>query len=187
MKSFDVLVDCDDVTWDLVTPWIARINSTYGLSLKKEDITAWDMTKFVPSSVGKAVYDLLDDTIYKEVCLNDGVIEALREIREYGHKIFFVTSGFNFKKADLLVSIPGLSLTPQKNVLWADDIIFCRNKAMIRGHVIIDDRPQNLLDHCIKILFNQPWNLNLTPPENCVRVSSWKEIAQLFYDFSGRG
>lgn len=58
-------------------------------------------------------------------------------------------------------------------------IVFCGDKAVIKGDIMIDDHPKNL-DFFTgrKILFTQPHNIHLSN-EDYERVDSWKQILNI--------
>lgn len=58
-------------------------------------------------------------------------------------------------------------------------IVFCGDKAVIKGDIMIDDHPKNL-DFFTgrKILFTQPHNIHLSN-EDYERVDSWKQIFKI--------
>lgn len=177
-----ILIDCDDVIWDLITPWLEKYNHTYNDTLTVSQITDWDITKFVKPECGRKIYNLLDNYIYDSVIEIPHAKETIDWLRTKGHNIFFVTSGFHFRKAAFLVK-HGFSLA--KHTLYADDIIFCRDKSMINGDAIIDDRMKNLTGHRIKLLYQRPWNKSEPPTHGIIQVCNWLEIQHVFYDIAG--
>lgn len=59
-------------------------------------------------------------------------------------------------------------------------IVFCGDKSLIKGDVMIDDHPKNLdFFEGKKILFTQPHNIFINNPDYR-RVKNWEEIIDLF-------
>jgi len=55
-------------------------------------------------------------------------------------------------------------------------IVFCGDKSVVRGDIMIDDHPKNLdIFPGRKILYTQPHNI-LLPMENCTRVENWQQL-----------
>jgi 5'(3')-deoxyribonucleotidase len=66
-------------------------------------------------------------------------------------------------------------------------IIFCLDKGIINGHVLIDDVFENFNGFSgVKVLFERPWNQHITPARlsdtndpQCVKTGNWDNIIDI--------
>jgi 5'-nucleotidase len=148
-----VAVDVDDVIADSVPELLRRYNADYNDSLKPEDITAWDLTKFVKPECGTEIYKYFDEPdFYSRVFPIDGAVRGVT-LLQMNHRVVFVTAplaGSSAKKRWL--EKLGL-LNNDRNYVESKD------KSLIFADVLIDDGIHNLMGfRGDRIIYNQPWN-----------------------------
>lgn len=149
-----IAFDIDDVLADLVPAWLAKYNADYQDTLKRQDITAWDITQFVKPACGTKIYDYLSEDLYDNVQPLPGALDAVRLARKCG-KVIFVTSchpshmGRKFR----WLNNHGFNVTKE-------EYVECSDKSLILADIMIDDNPVNLegFHGKEKILYDQPWN-----------------------------
>lgn len=174
MEHLTILVDMDDTIECLSEAWVDYLNTRYGTTVKHEDITEWNVSKFFPELSKEQVYDvLLEDEFWNFVRPMEGASEYLQRLINDGHKVFIVTSShYKTMKAKmenvLFKYFPFLS--------W-DDVIVTSHKNLIKGDVIVDDGPHNLEDgQRYKLLFDAPHNRTYDAGCNgMTRVRNWEE------------
>jgi 5'-nucleotidase len=169
----DIIVDIDDTIADLLTVWLSRYNADYNDHLTRDDITAWDMTKFVKPECGVKIYDYLkDEHIYDEIEPIPGALMGVTKLRGMGHHILFVTANIHREKWEWLKRHGFLSKT------WtSQDYICCYDKHLIKADAIIDDKPETI-DRFpgLAILFDRPHN----QVYNALwRAHNWDEVIEL--------
>jgi 5'-nucleotidase len=169
----DIIVDIDDTIADLLTVWLSRYNADYHDTLTRDDVTAWDMTKFVKPECGVKIYDYLkDEHIYDEVEPIPGALMGVTRLRGMGHHILFVTANIHREKWEWLKRHGFLPKT------WtSQDYICCYDKHLIKADAIIDDKPETI-DRFpgLAILFDRPHN----QVYNALwRAHSWGEVIEL--------
>lgn len=166
-----ILVDVDGVVADLCTNWLAFYNRDYNDSVQLEQITEWDIHKFLKPECGTKMYEYLKDpSIYDEVKPIPGAQEAIEYLRIHGEKIAYLTSGFFTSKAEWLHRHGFLLGSWQ----FAKDIVVASDKSLIHGDVLIDDGLHNITDPERSILFDQPWNQEA--PAEYRRAHSWQDV-----------
>jgi len=173
MKKFTILVDMDDVLWNLITPWVTTINEMYGTDVSEDCITDWKIAKFFPMLTPEQVYSPLFAEGFwdKMQPVADGQW-FIRQLLEDGHRVKIVTATFSdnvpVKMRRFLELYPMLS--------WAD-VTVTSDKQSIKGDIMVDDAPHNLENGDYhKILVNKPHNIHYDAVKNgTVRVSSLKE------------
>jgi 5'(3')-deoxyribonucleotidase len=151
-----VLIDVDDSIIDLVTPWLDGYNNEFNDTLTIEDITDWDITKFVKKECGNYIYNFLNQGIYSRTRLFRGVKEGLEYLRSFADVKFATTSTeFTMGAKFALLKRNGIV----ENV---KDYIEIGDKSILRCDYIIDDNFDNIMSQnnhgTIAILFDRPWN-----------------------------
>lgn len=148
-----ILFDVDGVLANLHVAWLKRYNLEYHDRLAVKDIIKWDIHELVKPECGTKVYDYLDYTIYDEVSPIRGAREAVQYARQWS-RVIFVTTPCNNHGGAKLVWLNKHGFEVDKK-----DYIECHDKSLIRGDVLIDDYPNNLLGFVgLPILFDRPWN-----------------------------
>ncbi len=66
-----------------------------------------------------------------------------------------------------------------------EHIIITNNKQLVRGDILIDDGPHNLVGgEYFKILFDRPHNRNYDDAANgMLRLHTWQEIDSVIHDY----
>lgn len=155
MKKLTILFDADDTVENLSDCWIAMLNERYGTSVTPEDVHGWDISLAFPTLTKEQVFGVLhDDELWRRITPIPGSVEVLQKLYDEGHQLYMVTASSyhtcKTKVERLLELFPFLD--------W-EHIIFACNKQMVRGDVLIDDAPHNLVGgEYAKILFDRPHN-----------------------------
>lgn len=173
-----ILVDMDDVLENLSEAWIACLNEEYGLHVDYRDARDWKMELSFPELTPAQIYaPLYSDEFWHTVRPIPGAAEALEKLMEDGHEIYVVT-------ASNYVTIK----TKMEEVLFKyypfldwRNVIVAFNKQMIRGDVLIDDAPHNLIGgDYIKILLDAPHNRRFDAESNGMfRAKDWADVIRI--------
>jgi 5'(3')-deoxyribonucleotidase len=149
-----VLLDCDGVLADFLTPAFAILNRLSGLNRKMDELKEWDIF-----SLFSRTYE---DQFYQECsqpgfCVGLQVLPGMVEFVEKLHEIanvYVVTSSMNVK-------IKGPEKRPAWHKTWAHErehwleehfgilpkrVIHTSEKYVCIGDVLIDDKPQNIVE-----------------------------------------
>jgi 5'-nucleotidase len=137
-----ILCDMDGVVADLLAHWLAVYNYEFRRNVRVSDITDWDTGKCVPD--GAAVYPIIERPgFFGELPVMPGAVEGLEALLARGHDVFLVSAGAGWALSD-------------KSHWVAKHMPFMRNrmlltngktpKGLVRGDVLIDDGPHNLID-----------------------------------------
>lgn len=174
-----ILLDVDGPVADLHEAWIKLHNRDTGDTMKAEDVTAWDISRFVGKGIPRdSIYDQLKrHDLYDYVKPTLGAVSGVRLLRELGHVIYLTSSTPEtaipkiewLKKYGFLVN-PGHRSTPE--------VMTGYNKQMVYGDVFIDDRAENLLEHWFaeKILFAMPHNVDDREPLGESVAYAWSQV-----------
>ena len=163
MKQLTVMVDMDDTIEDLLEAWVSYLNDVYGTSVKKDDVTQWDISRSFPMLSKEQVYSpLYCNAFWREVKPIDGA------------SVLIVTSSayetIKVKMQEVLFRyFPFLS--------W-DDVIITTHKQLINGDVLVDDGVHNLEGGSYaKILVDSPHNRQYDAEANgMLRLNNWEDI-----------
>lgn len=137
-----VLCDIDCVVADLLGPWLSAYNSEYAQDISIKDVSSWDLGKCVPD--GDDVYKIIRRPgFFASLPLLDGAAEGLEKLL-CRHEVYLVSAAYSAsafsEKFDWV----------RKHLPFMKDRVFLTDgktpKGLIRGDVLIDDGPHNLID-----------------------------------------
>lgn len=173
-----ILIDMDDVLENLSFAWVEWLNNEYGTEVEWNSTRDWDMSKSFPDLTPAQIYSpLYDDDFWQTVKPIDGAADVLKKLIDDGHQLYVVTTSnyttLKTKMDDVLFKFyPFLD--------W-NNVIVTANKQMIRGDVLIDDGPHNLMGgEYKKILMDAPHNRDFKEWFYGInRVHSWEEVYTL--------
>lgn len=172
-----ILIDFDDVLNNLCETWIQILNEKHNLLVKHTDIKEWDMTKAFPTLTTDELYaPLFTKELWGRIKPNNDAKEYLIKFINEGHKVYIVTAAHPYT-----ISMKYNFIQKFYPFIDSKQIITTCNKQMIKGDVLIDDAPHNLIGgDYIGILFSQPHNqsFDVQKHSNIIRVNSWNEIEQ---------
>lgn len=174
MKRLTILFDADDVVEDCTRTWVSLINERYGTNTRYEELRDWDVSLGFPTLTREQVYAIVaEDDIWHRISPLPGCKRILQKLYDQGHELYMVTAT-DYRSCRTKVEVL-LDMFPFLN--W-QHIILAHNKQMIRGDILIDDGPHNLVGgHYNKLLFDQPHNRDFDEKaEGIRRVYSWEEI-----------
>ncbi|WP_144795719.1 5' nucleotidase, NT5C type [Microbacterium paludicola] len=172
-----VLVDMDDV----VAQWAEGYDSLldeHGEAAaaipRHADRLHWDL-RTGRSGVEKKIIEkvMREPGFYRFLRAVPGARTALRQIRDAGHDIRFVSAPYISNPTCASDKIAWIER--HYGARWAQRVILTTDKTLVRGDVLIDDRPditgavEPVWEH---VVFTQPYNAHITDRR---RMSSWSE------------
>lgn len=176
MKKFTILFDADDTVEDLLGPWLSILNKTYDASIVPEDVTDWNVASFFPQLTKEQVFaPLYDKHFWSLIEPIGGSVRNLQKLLADGHDLYMVTAS-NYQTCAAKVE----RLLEIFQFLDWNHIILASNKQMVKGDILVDDGPHNLVGgEYMKFLFDRPHNRSFKENEHGIkRVYTWDE----FYD-----
>jgi 5'(3')-deoxyribonucleotidase len=171
-----ICVDIDDVCADFVPYWISLYNFDANDCLQFNDITEWNVTKFVKRRYKKKIFDYLSiPNLYDNVKPIPGALKYT-DLLKNDFRLVYVTFRGNFKlsgKKFEWLNNNGFDVDEK-------DYIETNDKSLVNGHYMIDDNFDNISKFSgIGVLYDAPWNKQSTQFDYHRRVFNWKE----FYTF----
>ena len=170
-----ILIDMDDTIEQLLQAWVERCNKKYGYQTAYEDIHDWNVAKAYPGLTREQVYGITyEPGFWGSVEPIPGAADALLRLMEKGHELFIVTAT---EYEHLYEKMHDLLFRYFPFLTW-NQVIVTSRKQMIRGDVLIDDGPHNLIGgEYIKLLYDAPHNREFDAEGNgMIRVHNWMEI-----------
>ncbi len=174
MKPLTILFDADDTVENLCDCWIALLNERYGTSVKIEDVTDWNITLAFPTLTKEQIFGVLnEDELFHRLERVPDSLEVLQTLYNEGHQLYMVTAtGYQTCKTKMeriLELFPFLD--------W-DHVIITANKQLVKGDILIDDNPHNLVGgEYIPILFDRPHNHSFdNKAHGIARAQTWEEV-----------
>lgn len=169
--TFKIGVDVDDVLLDTLPTWLDFFNNATNCNIKPNDITDWDITKFVPDEYKNDIYKpLFDPEMWKQVKPIKDSQKYLKEINDLNNVELYIVSATNpfvpKEKWEMFFKYFPFIDTKQ--------LVTTYNKQLLRLFTLIDDKTDNLDDG--DILFNRPHNKYDKYP---IRTDSWLEIRNI--------
>lgn len=202
LKAFNktpILIDVDLTFVDSGWPWLDWMEVVYQMKadvdlmnndFQETGLFNYNLSKYFPTRCKTAIdpYDFWEDPhLYDKLVPNPGAVEAIKRLHEAGYPIRFVSyckkGHFSSKVRFLKRNCPFLDLDggTDGSGFWAT-----KNKAGVKGGVIIDDRHQFLNqfeDDVIKIKFQTQFSQDELPRTKYDLVSDcWPEIADFIID-----
>ena len=179
-KSINELVICsdfDDTINELLPAWLKWLNEHHNLSVRYEDVTGWDMTKFFPTLTPNQIYEPLHlQTFWETVPMKTDAEYYIKKLINEGVKFYIATNTshktlYHKMESCLLPNLPFLNKS----------VITIVNKQLLKCDIMIDDGIFNLEGgDYIKVLMDAPHNRNSNNVED-FRVTNWKEIYDLVH------
>ena len=172
-----ILIDIDDVLTYFVPAWVKWLDDKYGLDVKYEDITEWEVAKFFPTLTPKQIFAPLGTREFCEsVQVRPDAVEYVKKLYDMGYQIYLCTATnyHNIKdKYEIII---------KQHFPYIDwqHVIVTSKKQMIRGDYLIDDCIDNLIGgEYIPICMAAPHNEFLGDHH---RFNNWKDIYDLIIE-----
>jgi len=188
-----ILIDLDSTFVDTLTSWVKHLNARFvNLDLTVDDINEWDFTsipKLAHISSHK-IFNILQEpgfTISLKPMRH--AVQVVQRLLAKGNDIYFVTARKG--KNHMMETFPWI-----KDYLpnfHKDRIIFCSHKHLIRGDVLVDDRPSTMIEYRIwnpnALVLGIEYEYNKTLKLQHIPLvkrdkNSWLEIEKLINNFT---
>jgi 5'-nucleotidase len=166
-----ILIDMDSVICDLMSEWHRRYNEDFQDNLSVENLMCWRSEDYVKSECGEKIYEYLDQPgIFLHLKPLPYAIEVLERL-SLNYDVLIVTSSRTYAYTEKEQWVEKYLPFIGKN-----NLIFSHRKEMIRGDLLFDDAPHNLIAFKntgrTAIAMNYPYNASIDVP----RVNNWLEF-----------
>lgn len=176
--SKTILIDIDDTIENLCETWVDWLNKQYGTSVKYNEITKWDISKFFSNLTKEQVFEpLYNPKLWDYVQPKPGAVEYVKKLIDEGYNVYLCTS------TDYRNVRPKYEGVIQKYfpyIKWSQ-VIIASHKQMIKADFLIDDGIHNLENgDYIKILMTAPHNKDYDAEGNGMyRADNWENVYKI--------
>ena len=92
-SDITILIDIDDTIEDLLAAWCKWLNDLYGLNVKPDEVTDWDVAKFFPTLTKEQVFEPLHtDHFWKTVEPKDEAVKYVKQLIDDGFNVYLCTT-----------------------------------------------------------------------------------------------
>lgn len=172
-SEFVILLDMDDVLINLKKHWVDALNKQYNRNINYDDIKSWNLLDYYTNITEEQLYAPLEDVrFWSTVTAKEGAQEAVEWLIKKGYSVYILTAAhpnsMPFRFALIEKMFP---------LIDSKHIITCHNKSMVKGDILIDDNPLNLIGGEYKpILMNASHNESFDNRQyNIPRFNGWSE------------
>ncbi len=168
-----LLIDMDSVICDLMSEWHRRYNHDYDDNLSVEKLECWRSEDYVKNECGDKIYEYLDQPgLFLQLKPLPHAIEVLERLSSM-YDVMIVTSSRTYAYTEKEQWVEKhLPFIGKRN------LIFSHRKEMIRGDLLFDDAPHNLIafknSGRMAIAMNYRYNQYVDVP----RVNNWLEFEE---------
>lgn len=170
-----ILIDMDDVMADAVGQFINWYERDFGIAYTKEQLAGTRLRDVVPKEHESYVIAYPHTKgFFQDLPVIENSIEVISELNDK-YEVYIASAAMEFE-----YSLP-------EKFIWLDKYfpfihwkrrIFCGDKSVLKGDVLIDDHDFNLSVFTGRpIIFSASHNLNIQKYE---RLNNWLEAKQLF-------
>lgn len=161
-------VDVDDVVLNLMDNWLSIYNHDFNDNLKKEQVTDWDVSRFVHPLAKTRIYEYLENgLIFSNSKPVEGALNGIHILKSLGYRIIYITAT---NPSDIKFEW----LSRNGFIDESDDFVVAKDKSLIRASMLIDDNYDNVSSFLgIGVLMNQPWNAKFRWSR---RIDNWDDF-----------
>ncbi len=195
-KKLKIAVDCDEVLRCTVQGMLNLYNKNFNKSMKKEDVTTFDVAitfSDIPEKTGLRAADWLFGTHSRELFFENaksfpGADWAIEELKKYGDVMILSSQKTYENKRDTLDFL-------HREGFDTRNVCFLNDKSIVDCDIMIDDNPDYFKDCKAKVcvLITAPYNKDLdlkTISDSCncekvLRFDSLFSFAKYFRQVNG--
>ena len=147
-----IFVDMDSTLNDFVKGYVDYYNEIFNknISIANKDLKQYEISKNIEGIAEEEAVEIRQiifstEGFWLSIPPQKNAIKAMKEIVDLGHDVYILTAPWKYS----------INCYPEK-IQWVrnhkpwfdlDKVIFCRDKYLIHGDIIIDDNPHYLRNH----------------------------------------
>lgn len=139
-----IIMDVDGPVADLYPAWFQAVEDRTGFRANPmdRDWQVWDAAALFPAEHHDVLFQCLGDpNLYEHVRPVPGSLEGIRKLQSH-HRVVFCTSVHNGHAGAKLRWLVRHGFL--ESVRHCPEYVECSDKGLIRGDIMVDDRPKNL-------------------------------------------
>lgn len=178
-----ILVDMDGVTTDWGTGYNEVLDSFGPVAdniPRHKDQKTFNMHEGLSFKETRLVDEAMATMDYYGLAPIEGAVDALHSMLDYGHDVMICTSPWLPNKDCIRHKIDWLDKHLGHG--WAERVIVTKDKTMVHGDWLIDDKPSitgRKDPTWYQVVFTQPYNINVN---TSLRLNGWAEWDNEDYD-----
>jgi 5'-nucleotidase len=174
-----ILVDMDSVLADFEAAFEEKCRLTHPdfEFIVHEERTTFYLADSYPPELRTMIVDIYKQpTFFHDMPVIPGGVEAVREMADLGWQVFVCTHPFYINEHNFAGKYYWAETHIGKG--WGERVIFASDKTMIRGNILIDDKPeisgvnQPEWEH---IIFDRAYNRHVNGKRR-LTWSNWREV-----------
>ncbi len=172
-----ILLDCDGVLSDFITPALRVVELLTGKQYAHDDVTDWDLDVLVPEGQRETFWEACSAPGFaRNMQPYPGAVAAVEALRTR-HNVFVVTAYMHSSKTWVHDRDAWLH---HYFGFMQRDIVHTKAKHLIAGDVFVDDKPSNVrewqMEHTdgIGLIFDRPHNRDAVG----TRVFDWIDVCE---------
>lgn len=174
-RKLTILIDLDDTLENLCEVWTDVINEQFGTHVVAKDIRTWDVGRVFAGVDREDIFaQLLKKELWERVRPLPGAVKCVEKLINDGHDVYIVTASH---PSSVGTKLDTFLFKYFPFIDW-DHVIIASNKQMIRGDVMVDDAPHNLIGgKYYRILKTAYHNMDYNAKAHgMVRFDNWEDI-----------
>jgi len=179
MTNMRILVDMDGVIADFDGEFLKRWRERHPekFFVPMEERTIFYVKEQYPEELRPLVMEiLLEPAFFRDMMPVDGAKEALLEMDAMGLEVFICTSPFSTYQNCVREKYEWVENTLGSK--WINRIILTKDKTLIKGDLLIDDKPQitgvESVPSWEHIIFDRPYNREVD--KRRITWGNWKDV-----------
>ena len=169
-----ILVDMDGVLCDFNQSLLRNAHEKLGAPLlTNKDCTTFYTEEMFGSQFRDGVAKLSDESdFFANLAPIEGAVDALNEMEALGFTVFICTAPKKFYHNPHCAEEKHRWVMKHFGKQWTERIILTRDKTLVHGAVLIDDKPEitgSVVPTWKHVYFDQPYNSTYDKP----RITTW--------------
>lgn len=181
-----ILVDIDGVLADFISGYyqMAELHKYRFLKSvlpKKEDIRTFFIEDSIPEhlktdEIKQQLHDIVNEVgLFVNLKMIENAQQGVQKLQQWsGRDVFFVSAPHN--SAKMSYAEKAIWIENHFPSHWLDKLILCRDKTLISGCILIDDKPSPMGEFepdWSHIVYDQPYNRHCIEVKGKRRMFSW--------------
>lgn len=165
MYPITIALDVDEIILSLIDTWISIYNLEYDDNLQRNQITDWDISKFVKPEAKFTIFQYINepDVFYASKNV-EGAHEGVQELRAMNFKIVYATAN-NPQNCKFNI------LKERGFMLDKSEFMEVYDKSLIYADILLDDRFTNCMSfRNTSFLYSAPWNERFYHPNRIKKL-----------------
>lgn len=149
-----IAVDVDDVCIDFIPALLSLYNKDYKDNLTMDQITDWNILKFIDKQCGKNIYNYMKSPkVYLKALPVKDSLWGVNILKINGYRVIYLTvNNYGESKYEWLLN--------HGYIESDNDFVIAKDKSLIKANTLLDDNYENVINFGKSAwLMSKPWNI----------------------------